>query len=497
MPVKPHLIIRADASARMGIGHVMRCLALAQAWQDLGGSAALLSHQLPLSLIERLSQEGVEHLPLVSLEDDAARTCAEAEAADWVVMDGYHFTAAHVHEVAQSNANLLILDDLGQFTRGPMALILNQNISSDLIGYSQHEGNPGLLLGGRFSLLRREFRCRPMKRDFIEPCQRVLVTLGGSDPQQISAKVIHALFKIPNLHARIVVGAVNERMESLRALCMSSGGRLELLSEVREMAPLMDWAQLAVSAGGSSVLELASRGLPTLLIIAANNQQAVCECLGGRGIMLNAGWHDRLDSDQIAQLIKSLAEDAVRRATMAQRGLRIADGYGALRVAREMLARSAAAQISLRPAEASDVRMVFEWASDRRSFSLASIDEFIDWPAYRSWFLSDLQSDCCRIWIARNPGGQAVGMVAFRVKEGREAALSLHMNPEFPDSKTASAVLLVACRDLIDSGFADQATAQIKRTDIAAFRNLGCAGFRELESPLEMVGGETARMVWD
>ena len=76
---------------RMGTGHVMRCIALAQAWQDMGGEVALLSNDLPPALTMRVSAEGVRLMPLPARSDDVLETTRAAAAADWAVIDGYHF----------------------------------------------------------------------------------------------------------------------------------------------------------------------------------------------------------------------------------------------------------------------------------------------------------------------------------------------------------------------------------------------------------------------
>lgn len=480
----------------MGTGHVMRCLALAQAWQDLGGTASLLSHQLPPALVDRIGQENIQHLPLAHLEHDPAQTCAAADSAEWVAMDGYHFTQEHVDQVAGRTGRLLVLDDLGQFTHGRMALILNQNVTADLLPYRQEQGVPGLLLGGRMALLRREFRSPPPVRDFSEPCQRLLITLGGSDPQQVTDKVIQALLPLPDIHARIIVGAVNPRLEALRALCAGTSGRMEVLSGVKDMVPLMDWAQLAVSAGGTSVLELASRALPTLLIIAADNQEAICERLDEKRIMFNAGWHHQISSDRLTSLIKALAHDGSRRATMAEHGRQMADGHGAIRVAREMLARSAARQISLRPAAEKDARCVFEWANNPVTRSVSFNSQAIEWENHLPWFLSRLHSTSCRIFIAHDSCGQAVGMVRFDFKEGREAVISINMAPESRQRGLGSAVILVACRQIVTSGVAARVTALIKPDNSPSVRAFRRSGFRET-SLVEVAGQDALCMVWD
>ena len=96
----PTLLLRADANTSMGTGHVMRCLALAQAWQDRGGTASFVAAEMPQSLRNRLAEEGVS----IQHSEGPAGSVAEAEAlaalakrlnADRIVLDGYHLRSEY------------------------------------------------------------------------------------------------------------------------------------------------------------------------------------------------------------------------------------------------------------------------------------------------------------------------------------------------------------------------------------------------------------------
>ncbi|MDP8237688.1 MAG: hypothetical protein P9X24_01240, partial [Candidatus Hatepunaea meridiana] len=114
--LKP-LIIRADASPSIGIGHVMRCLALAQAWQDNGGDVVYASVRLPTAIQERLTAESIKVLPIETddLESDADRTVDIAKdlSAEWVVVDGYKFNFDYYRRLKSAGLRILQIDDNG------------------------------------------------------------------------------------------------------------------------------------------------------------------------------------------------------------------------------------------------------------------------------------------------------------------------------------------------------------------------------------------------
>lgn len=481
----------------MGTGHVMRCLALAQAWQDLGGTAAFLSHELPPSLEERLQSEGIQSLALKSLEEDISETCEAAKKADWLVLDGYHFSQTHIERASKHTPGLLVIDDLGQFTSGGMTLLLNQNITASNLHYHQDDGFPILLLGSRMALLRREFRKEALERDFSEPCQRLLVTLGGSDPHQVTEKVISALLTLPFLQARIVVGAVNPRLKTLLALCKGNEDRLEVLSGVNDMVPHMDWAQLAVSAGGTSVLELASRAVPTLLVTVAENQEAICKQLDLAGIMIHAGWHHQLELSSLASKIRELSLTPTVRKRMANLGLSMCDGHGATRVARQMMIQCASKQLKLRLATEADARLVYEWANDPVTRAVSFNGDKILWDSHLPWFLARIQNPGCHIYIAEALTGEAVGMARFdQGKESNEAVISINMAPNSRQQGFGTALILAACDKITSLGTVKKITALIKQDNTASSRAFLRSGFRPTSS-VEVAGQLALRMVWD
>lgn len=461
----------------MGTGHVMRCLSLAQAWQDLGGRVDLISRALPPAFVTRLEAEGIQVQPLPETHDDLSATCQAAAAAHWTVLDGYHFDASYGESLAKQ-ARVLMIDDLGQLPYYPAELVLNQNITATGAMYAQRSPHTSLLLGCRHALLRREFHQPPSARDYTLPVERLLVTLGGSDPDNVTLKVINALHTQPQLHAKVLLGAANPRREELQACCQRSGGRIELLTPVENMVPLMDWAQAAVSAGGTSVLELASRGLPTLLIAIADNQLAICRTMQERQMMTFAGWHEDLSGSSLGEALGQFvsSSNSSQRAAFATRGRDLVDGRGASRVAREMMARTALASVQVRPATLEDARPVLDWANDPVTRSVSFTQSEILWEDHQPWFARRLADPGCRLLIGENAQGAPVGMVRFDLHEG-VATISINIAPAHRGLGLGTDLLLVACRDLLNSGAATQIRALIKPDNTASQRAFQRAGF--------------------
>jgi len=334
------MVVRADADSRMGTGHVMRCLALGQAWQDAGGRALFLMAPAPPALKIRLLSEGMEVLALQTVPgspDDARETAqlARNRGADWVVVDGYHFGADYQRLIKDSGLRLLCIDDYGHAAHYSADLVLNQNINATEELYPSREANTRLLLGTKYVLLRREFLpWRGWRRDIPEVARKVLVTLGGGDPDNVTLKVVQALaqVKIKGLEAVVVVGAANPHLEELQAAVQDTPHPIRLESNVTNMPELMAWADVAITAGGSTCWEMAFMGLPALTIILANNQRPIAESLGLMRAALNLGWYETIATSLIRDSVKELLILKKERMRMSRTTRSLVDGVGSSRV---------------------------------------------------------------------------------------------------------------------------------------------------------------------
>jgi len=340
------LLVRADASSSIGVGHVMRCLALAQAWQEAGGSALFAMAEGAEALGERLAAEGMAVRPLqveAGSVEDARQTLAlaEREQADWLALDGYRFDAEYQRRLTQGHSRLLMLDDFGQASHYCADLVLNQNAHADAAFYPSREATTELLLGLDYALLRREFRHHPPQaKDPSQPARHLLLTLGGGDPDNLTGRVIEELsgIDLPGLETIAVVGASNPHRPRLEALRRASDRQLQLRSNVADMNELYAWADLAVTGGGSTLWELAHLGVPAVTLILAENQEPSSHRLDRMGAVRCLGEPRQLDPGAIAVAVARLCADPQQRRRLAERGRQLVDGQGAPRVVRRMLA---------------------------------------------------------------------------------------------------------------------------------------------------------------
>jgi len=341
-----NIIIRADANAQMGAGHLMRCIALAQALQNRGGRAIFLSHIQNKRLRKMISDEGFELIsvdnpyPHPGDEEGIRNLSAYTSQAhpSWVVLDGYHFDPAYQSALRATGCKVLVIDDMAHQPEYHADILLNQNIYARSLYYNC--GPDTLrLLGTQYVLLRKEFlNGKGAKREIPETARRILVTMGGADPENVTLMVVRALklTGIRDLEVKIVIGPINTHLPTIRGELAGSPFAYQILSSVDDMPSLMAWADIAVSAGGSTCWELSFMGVPFLVVILSENQEGIANGLGEAGAAVNCGWHYVLTANRFTEIFVELIKDRESRMALTRNGQQMVDGFGAKRVMEQM-----------------------------------------------------------------------------------------------------------------------------------------------------------------
>lgn len=323
------------------MGHWMRCLALSHAWRDRGGGVAFAVGASTPETAERLVGEGVsvERVPdPPGSPGDAEETArvARRRLVRWVVVDGYCFGPDYLRTLRDAGLAVVRIEDRDGEEWEPADVILNQNASASESSYRRRASGARLLLGTRYTLLRREFeRWRGWRHPIAARAQRILVTTGGSDPGNLTLRALRALRDLDrsDLAIRVVAGPMNPHGDALRRELESFTGVWELATAVDDMSEPMAWADLAISAAGSTCWELAFMGVPMIVIPVAENQRPIAESLEEAGAAVRAGWDGPPGAELLAHTVRSLIPDSEKRAEMSRRGREMVDGLGARRVA--------------------------------------------------------------------------------------------------------------------------------------------------------------------
>jgi UDP-2,4-diacetamido-2,4,6-trideoxy-beta-L-altropyranose hydrolase len=484
--VKPLLLIRADADGTIGSGHVMRSLALAREWRQQGGEAIFMGRISDGPLRERIFAEGCQLRLLSAAHPDpsdqetaVAWLHAERGQQGWVLVDGYHFDTGYHDAIRATGWSLLVIDDFAHLPKYHADILLNPNAYAHGLSYHM---NPGVctLLGSRYAPLRREFRsAREQAHRVTAQGRRILVTMGGADPDNVTCRAVDALLSVAkaDMEVKIVIGPLNPHHHTIGDRLTNANFQAELLTSVSHMASLMQWADLAISAGGSTCLELATMGVPMVLTVLADNQERVAESLAMHGAAINLHWHHTWQTKQMAQVIKELLADPAKRQQMAENGQRLVDGQGSERVVRTMRLF----HFSLRPATENDCETIFQWANDPQTRAASFHPKAIIWQEHCHWFATLLADRDYIFFIAVSSEGRAFGQVRFALGGNRDALISVGLDRDSRGTGIGSHLIRRACDQVMANRDLSKVRAMIRPENSVSIRAFTKAGFRDTD----------------
>lgn len=313
------LWIRADAWSAIGLGHVMRCAALAQSALRRSLDATFLIHDPDDIAMPRMASLGL-HAQSLPNEGDA-RWLEEIDAGDLVVFDGYHFSAADFQAAAGTGARIVALDD-DSGGHVPVDVILNTSNP-----HASYSGPQRALLGPGFALVRNEFT--QLRRRRGTRTDRLLVALGGTAPPSLVGEVVE-LLRDGSFFPQVLL------VTGTSAIPPGDAGCVEMVASPEDVAAVFDRADVAISAAGNTAWELLTMGMPCVLTSLVPNQRYVLATAVERGAALG------LDGTQRSvtgwpPLLRRL-RDVEAATALSDAALALVDGGGADRVLDEFLA---------------------------------------------------------------------------------------------------------------------------------------------------------------
>lgn len=475
------LVIRADASPEIGAGHVMRCLALAEAWLDKGGEVFFVAAEGSSILEERLKSEGIGFISINKdggTPEDAEETLRIAQdlGADWIAVDGYQFGAEYQKSIKEACRSLLFIDDYGHADHYYADIVLNQNIYADISFYPKYEPYTRFLLGTKFALIRKEFlKWSGWHRDIPEVARKILVTLGGGDTDNVTQKVIETIKTIDvcDFEVIVVVGSFNPHIGRIEE-SIKNCPEFRLIKNAGNMPELMAWADVAISAGGSTAWELAFMGVPAVLIPIAENQKPVVNELHSLGIAHTIDNNAGINPVKLAEILLTLLQSREIRSGYSERMIRYIDGKGSLRILHTMCDTS----ITLRNVEPSDCKRIWGWINDPQVRSVSFDAHTIPLENHKQWFSSALNDPSLVYYIALDSMAIPVGQARFKITS-HEAVISVLIDPNYRGLSLGSQLIRNATEKFFTETEVDTVKALIKTGNERSRRAFIRAGYHE------------------
>lgn len=316
------IIFRADGGPKRGIGHLMRCLALADGAADLGGQVWLASRDVPEMVRGLFQARGYQVF--------GAERGIEALAADWLVVDNYDIDAAERQQLAGAASKLAIIDDAGDNGPYEADLLINPNPFASQNLYAPANS---AAIGAPHVLLRREILEAKQPRHFGD-AQKILVSCGGSDPAKAAIDVLALLERLRDvpLHIRMLLGPLGTDLQ----YTAHSTHTITIVRGARDMEMHLNWADIAILAAGTTQWEAAYLGCPFIALIIADNQLNGARGFAEAGGSMAIDWRAERHPGTFLKAFQSLQRDAKAREVMSRCAQSLIDGQGAARIAGRM-----------------------------------------------------------------------------------------------------------------------------------------------------------------
>lgn len=477
-------LIRTDATPQTGAGHFMRCLALAHASRERGIKVIFaVSHDSSVPFPDKIPSD-LEikkiYAPRGSREDaEETVKLAEKTHSSWIILDGYHFDTAFQKVIKDSGIRLLVIDDYAHAGFYYADIVLNQNMYARPDLYEGRHAGTRLLLGTRYVLLRPEFRkwCT-WQRVITDPVKKILVTMGGSDQSHASLKVLRALQCIddPYLEVRVVTGFHNPDCRQLEEERKNCRFNLTFIDNASDMAELIAWADVGISAAGSTSWELAFLGLPSLLVSLSQNQVPVAQVLDEKKVSKDLGVFETVSKNSLQEHLLELMNSQMLREQFSRNGRLLVDGFGPDRVIMEM----SSSELHLQPVTKDDCMQIYSWINDPEVRSNSFSDRFIPLKEHKQWFYKRLSDPSCVYFLVINCENTPLGQVRFDIN-GKDAVISVLIAKESRGMKLGQRAIILALESLFRIQPVDNIHAYVKAENIRSLNAFKKSGFRFLE----------------
>ncbi|MEX1221973.1 MAG: UDP-2,4-diacetamido-2,4,6-trideoxy-beta-L-altropyranose hydrolase [Idiomarina sp.] len=276
------IVFRVAAFESIGIGHLVRCFALAQQFRQQGLSCHFLLTEAAAAIASQLNNF---NFPVTTITSQNALTGeldsihGLANENDWLVIDGYEFSAAYRQQLSDLGFKLLWLDDWAEPEPAHVAAILNSGAGVTAKAYQHQPADTKLFLGPAYHPLRPEFFQQPYRP--ASECQALSIIFGGSDPANLMTSIAAVLAADTNfcqLPVQFICGPAYQRLDELEVL-IAEQPSWQLLHNPSNIAEALNDSRLVVTACGSTTFECWALKRPMIAVQVAGNQQAQAQHL--------------------------------------------------------------------------------------------------------------------------------------------------------------------------------------------------------------------------
>lgn len=467
----------------IGLGHIMRCIAIADAFKKQKIDSTFVCGDYPFAL-ELIESHGfpVYSVQTKNLQTDLKQTLKLLQAAEIIVADDYDFPSEYLKGLSSFGQCVVCIDD--KMDRElPVDMVLANPYANKSDYEDKISSHTQLLCGPNYIPLRKEY-CHAKEHKVSESIQKVLITFGGEDAFNVTQKILKALHHRKDLMRIVLVGGAYRFYDKLKKELEASESPFELHQNMKNVMPLQQKADVAITAAGTTVWELAAVGTPMILIQAVDNQSGTVKYVSKHHMGMVLGFHTRVGELDILAALEKLENKKLRQ-EYAEKCQHLIDGKGSEHIVEAVITRFEKTKIQLRKVvdkdpENLDSKLIWKWRNNPVTREMSRNSDWIPWKLHRDWYVKTMD-DPKEVLLIADFHERPVGTVRFDLSKGHSAEVSININPKMRGKGLGKKLLGTACRYAFHKLGLRKIDAEIKEKNVSSIHIFESVGFEFIE----------------
>jgi UDP-2,4-diacetamido-2,4,6-trideoxy-beta-L-altropyranose hydrolase len=485
------IVFRTDADPAIGGGHAMRCLTLALEMRHRGADVVFLCKVGTTETVPALARSRIVCLAADRHDwnDAIAAGKLDGKQVDLIVVDSYSLGESFERSLRSHSCPIMVVDDAPS-RRHDCDLLVDMTpsrVAADYAGLIPPHCR--VLAGSSYALLRSDFgelRSSSLSRRQASPrLSTVFISLGMTDIGGQTGPIARSLADDIRLERIIVVtGATAPSRHDIISL-QYEAPKISVCVDPPNIAELMSGADIAIAAPGTSSWERCCLGLPSILLVLADNQIENARLLEQAGAARLLPPH--IEPSSLAFILHEIADTPGLLGQMSRRAADICDGNGAFRVGSaidELVLPKGASELALRRATVEDSARLWLWRNEYTARAMSTDQRPVPWEAHVAWLTARLADDNTMIFIVEIDG-RPCGSIRFESELTGSAWVSIALARHVRGLGRGAAALALACQDVFKQQFCDCIEARVKRGNFASQRLFLTSGFVPIREEAE------------
>lgn len=478
-----NIVFRVDCSSQTGMGHLVRCIALAEMLKET--FTIYFALQEPSQSIISKFIHVANHIIILPVTRDykldAENLIKQTSNDDTIVLDGYFFDADYQLKIKNSGYKLVCIDDLiswHQFAD----VVINHAEGIDESRYLKEE-HTNLYLGLKYVMLRNAFLKIKQNVSNNTIITKVFISMGAADITNLTYRYTKTLLQIKTIEeVHLMVSSVNPHINSIEELIkINSNKKIICHFDIsdNELVDLLKRVDLAICPASNVSLECCAVGVNLISGLTADNQAQLLNTLIKFNTIVNFGNLNELEESIILERIKKLINSPLVFEELRLNQKQMIDGDSPSRIL-NIFKELSTSKLSFRFATAEDADLYYEWANDELVRANSYNQDKIEYTGHVDWFNRKLKSIYCRFYLFFNNKKEPVGQVRID-KQGDEVIIGISIDSKHRGNSYGVEMLKKASANYLHYFSEAEIIAYIKCENNASYRIFIDAGFRNEE----------------